>query len=224
MQDKPQLDAGVIEVLVVEDHALMRECLVHRLGETGGLHVAGAYGTGADFLAAYPGHAPGCVSLVDLNLPDLSGIQVISEGMHTWPGFAAVAVTMWDHVRHAVQALGVGAFGYVTKSSPFSELVEAIHCASRGQRYICRDVARALKAHALYRSMDPVMSSLSDREFEVFTQLGEGRTLKEIAAELGVNYKTVSTYRARIMDKLQLTSQVDLIRLALEVQGQTTRV
>ena len=214
---------SISSVVLVEDHQLMRECLVRRLSDLSSLTVVGDYGSAEDFLAAFPQGPGSSVCLIDLNLPKMSGLALIADGVRQWPGFAAVAVTVWDHVRYAAQALQAGALGYVTKASPFSELVEAIQSASRGQKYICTEVARALKAHALYRTMDPVISSLSDREFEVFTLLGKGRALKEIANELGVNYKTVSTYRARVMEKLQMKSNVDLIRLALEVDGQINR-
>ncbi|HMP73966.1 MAG TPA: response regulator transcription factor [Kiritimatiellia bacterium] len=208
----------VVRCSVIEDHQLLRECLVEKLGMTGDLVVVGAWGCAGAFLSR-PIHAEEDVVLVDLNLPDMPGLKLIPQIVANQPTARVIALTMWDHPRYVNEALQAGAKGYVAKGAPFDELISAIRVVAAGGLYVSKDLARRMTLHGLHHRAEMTVNHLSYREFEVFRLLGQGKSLKECGAELEISDKTVSTYRARIMEKLGLNSQADLLRLALSVDA-----
>jgi DNA-binding NarL/FixJ family response regulator len=124
---------------------------------------------------------------------------------------------MYDHVRYALHALESGADGFVVKGSPFQELVQAVRDVHRGQTYISTSMAPKLADRLRKKDKKDVsLDALSQREFEVFTLLSSGLSVKEAASQIGISEKTVTTYRARLMEKMNLSNKADLIRVALE--------
>jgi len=122
---------------------------------------------------------------------------------------------MYSHVRYALDSLRNGADGFVLKSSSFGELLEAIRTVARGKTYVCSELVPELIGW-ISSPRKSVLENLSKREFEVLTRVGKGLSLRAAGAQLGISYKTVSTYQTRLMEKLNLYSKTELIKFALQ--------
>jgi len=197
-------------ILVVDDHALLRRGLVLLFAAEGDLTVIAEAGTVAEACAAAADAQPD-VAVLDIHLPDGSGIAAIRPLHELAPGMAIVMLSMYDDFDHVRRAFAEGAVGYVLKSSTQNELVAAIRAAVRGEIYRGPGVPDP----ATPKSPDAPMSTLSPRELEVLRLLVLGNTNHEIADALVVSVKTIETHRAHIMRKLKADSRAALVRQAL---------
>jgi two-component system, NarL family, invasion response regulator UvrY len=205
----------MIRVAIVDDHALVRRGLRETLCVEPDITVVAEAATSAAVLPALAAE-PCDVLLLDLSLPGRGGLDVLKDVRREFPHVRIVVVTTHEAVEYAVRCLRAGAAGYVSKTSAPEEVVAAVRAVMRTGRYISDDVAAVLADFAV---MDPSAAphlALSDREHEVFRQLAGGRTVSEIAGELCLSVKTVSTYRGRVLEKLGLRSTADLLRYAIE--------
>jgi len=203
----------MIRILLVDDHPVVRhgirQILVDGLknvsvGEASDVRGARASirGDGWD------------VVVLDVTLPGESGLDLLKDIRRSHPGLPVLVLSMHPAAQFARRAIAAGALGYLTKESAATELVQAVEQIRRGRQYLGN---RAQERDALAISADRAPhDALSDREYQVLRMLGSGRTVSEIAASLGLSVKTVSTYRARLLDKLQMRSNAELMRYAIE--------
>jgi two-component system invasion response regulator UvrY len=206
---------NVIRVLIADDHAVVRKGLHQIISETGDIIVAGEAINGTEVLDMVASRAFDVV-LLDISMPGMNGIDVLRILKRDFPSVPVLILTMFPEEQFATRALQAGASGYMTKESAPTELVQALRKVAGGGKYISSSLAEHLAGFVDSTALRPPHEKLSDREFEVLRRIASGRTVSEVADELGLSVKTVSTYRSRIMDKLQLKSTVEIIRYGLE--------
>ncbi len=204
----------MIHVMLVDDHAILRQGLRRNFDDSDDIKVVGEAATGEEMIRAL-GEAKPQVIILDINLPDANGPTLIERAKKMVPNCKVVVLTMYGHVRYALDALSNGADGFVLKGSPFKELLDAVRQVARGRKYVCSEMAPELIGRITAPRKNS-LENLSKREFEVLTLLGRGMSLKEAGAQMGINEKTVGTYQTRLMSKLNLTSKADLVKFALQ--------
>lgn len=205
----------MIRLFLVDDHAMLREGLRRQFEDSRDIRICGEAGSARELSARLKG-SQADVIILDLNLPDANGITLITEVKKILPSCKVIVLTMYDHVRYAISALESGAEGFVVKGSPFEELMEAVRSVHKGKSFVSADMARRLIGRIRKGATTGGVEQLSEREFEVLTMLSRGMTLKEVAETMNISSKTVTTYRARLMDKLGLTTTSEIIRYAME--------
>jgi two-component system invasion response regulator UvrY len=204
----------MIRILLVDDHPVVRQgirtILMERLN-------GAVVGEAANADAALRQVADGGWDIViaDISLPGPSGLDLIKDLQRLHPTVPALVLSMHPAAQFARRALGAGAAGYLTKDSPPDELVAAIEDARRGRRYVGRDAGDVLLRWAAKTVTTP-HEALSDREYQVLRMVGSGHTVSDIARELGLSVKTVSTYRSRVLEKLGMRTNAELMRYAIE--------
>ena len=204
----------MIRVLLVDDHQLVREGIKQLLGATPDVVVAAEAGNGDDALAQVKAAAFDVVVL-DMSMPGLAGIDLVKRVRLEKPRQRILVLSMHGEQQYAARALKAGAAGYLTKDTAAAELVGAIRKIAAGGVYITEAVAAHLVAAPAVTD-GPPHARLSDREFEVFRQLVDGRSVGEIADRLNLSVKTVSTHKMRILQKMNLHGTADLVRYALQ--------
>jgi len=209
--------AGKRKVLIVDDHPMMRFGLTQLINNEPGLSVCGEAETAHQALAAIEKHKPDLV-LADITLPDRSGLEMIKDIHAMYPGLAVLAVSMHDEAVYAERVLRAGGRGYVMKQEGGQKLMEAIRLVLSGQIAVSEKMsARILEIFSGRRtagSGSPV-ELLTDREFEVFELIGQGKGTREIAQKLHLSVKTVEVHRLHIKEKLKLTTAPELVRHAV---------
>jgi two-component system, NarL family, invasion response regulator UvrY len=205
----------MIKVLIADDHPIVRQGLRQILSETGDMVVAGEAANGQETLDQI--RAGGWdVLVLDITMPDRSGFDILKELKHERPQLPVLVLSIHAEEQLAVRVLKAGASGYLTKENAPEELVKAIRKVMSGGKYISPGLAESL-AFGLDETAGPARhETLSDREFQVMQLIASGKTLAEIADTLALSAKTVSTYRARLLEKLNLKTNSELIRYAIE--------
>ncbi|MGF6697318.1 DNA-binding NarL/FixJ family response regulator [Paraburkholderia sp. MM5496-R1] len=204
----------MIRVLIADDHALVRDGLRHILQNTNGFEVAGEASDSVSTIALVRSH-PADVLVLDLSMPGRNGVELIKQIKDEMPALRILVLTMHAEQQYAVRAFKAGASGYLTKESASAELVSAVSKVASGGVYVSLAMAERF-AQSLNEPADTLPHQrLSDREFDVFRRIAAGQTLTEIATELCVSSKTVSTYKTRILEKMQMPHEAALVRYAL---------
>lgn len=202
-------------VLLIDDHQVVRDGLKSIVREFSDDAVFGEAATAQEALRLARDERWD-LALLDISLRDHSGLEVLKELKQIRPGMPVLILTMHAEEQYARRAYRTGASGYVTKDSPRVELSTAIKKVLSGARYISPALAELLVTD-LGRDLDqPAHELLSDREFEVMRLLGRGKSVTEIAALLALSDKTVSTYRARVLEKMQFRTNAEIVRYAIE--------
>lgn len=205
----------MIEVLLADDHVMLREGICARFEASPDIRIAAEAGSISEILKLLRA-AKFHVILLDIKLSDGSGISVIRKIRALQPKTRIIVLTMYDHPQYAIHALKKGAHGYVVKGAPVEELVEAIHAVLEGKQFVSPVMAEKLEGIMKEGPRKAALDSLSHREFEVLTRLASGLSVKEVAKHIGVSQKTVTTYRTRLMDKLKLANNAEIVRYALD--------
>ena len=201
-----------VTVLLVDDHAVVREGYRRLLERHGDIVVIGEAADAAEAHALFRKLAPQIV-VMDITLPGLSGIEAMRRMLEHEPDSRVLIFSMHEDAIFAKRALQAGAFGYVTKASAPGVLVEAVHTIASGKKYLSAAVAQALALRA--DALDSAASNgLSAREFEVLRQLVQGHSINDIARSMGINPKTVSNHQSVIRQKLGADSAVQLLSIA----------
>jgi len=200
----------MIRVLLADDHEIVRDGLKRILGAAGDLQVTGEAADGDEALALVKAHDYD-VALLDMSMPGLAGIDLIKRIRIEKPKLRILVLSMHGEQQYAARALKAGASGYLTKDSAAAQLVGAIRKVAAGGVH----VSDAAAASLVSASRAP-HQELTDREFEVLRLLAGGRSPTEIAAQLHLSVKTISTHKAHIQEKLGLGGTADLVRYALE--------
>ncbi len=204
----------MIRVLVADDHAVVREGLKRMIEAAGDMALAGEAADGPALLSRLAA-VPCDVVVMDLAMPGMSGLDLLNEIRRRNPTLPVLILSMYPADQYAVRALMEGAAGYVHKGGPPGELVTAIRAVAEGRRYISAGVAEGLAAHLDATARRPPHTELSNREFQILCLIARGGRVGEIARELDLSVKTVSTFRRRVLDKLKLRSTAELVRYAL---------
>ena len=202
-------------VLIADDHALVRDGLKRILEGNDDLTVAGEAANGHDVLLSLAA-VPFDVLLLDLSMPGRSGIELIRLVRERAPKLPILVLTMHEEEQYAVRAIRAGASGYLTKDSAAAQLVSAIRRVAGGGLFINTAVAEQLALNLMPASSELPHKLLSDREFEVFQLLVAGKSISGIAQQLCLSVKTISTHKARVLQKMRLHSIADLTRYAIE--------
>jgi DNA-binding NarL/FixJ family response regulator len=205
----------MIRVLVGDDHAVVRRGLLQILEEVPDVIVAGEASTGRQVLQAVQREHYDMLVL-DIAMPEGGGLQVLHQLKSLKPDLPVLILSMYGERQYALRALRAGAAGYLTKESAPDELIAAIQKVARGGRYVTRSLAETLAGALGGDLKSEPHESLSDREYQVMCLLAAGNTVTEIATQLSLSVKTISTYRARIREKLDLKSTAEIIRYALQ--------
>lgn len=205
----------MIRVLLADDHAIVRAGLKEILAGTGDITVAAEATNGREVIERVRA-ADYDVAVLDMSMPGRSGIELIKQVKAERPKLRVLVLTMHSEEQYAVRALRAGASGYLTKDSAADQLVAAIRRVAAGGAYVSAETAERLAQDAVPRSNAAPHTLLSDREFQVFRMIAGGRSVGEIARQLSLSVKTVSTHKTRIMEKMGLANQAELIRYALE--------
>ena len=204
----------MIRVLLADDHAIVRTGLKEILAGTGDIAVTDEAGNGQDVLTKVRS-ADYDVLVMDMSMPGRSGIELIKQVKKEKPKLRVLVLSMHSEEQYAVRSLQAGASGYLTKDSAADQLVAAIRRVAGGGAYVSPETAERLAldfdrpAEALPHTL------LSDREFQVFRLIVGGRSVSEIAKDLTLSVKTVSTHKTRIMEKMGLANQTELIQYAI---------
>ena len=203
------------KVLLADDHALVRDGLRHILEGTSGFEVVGEAADGPSTISLVR-NTPADVLVLDLSMPGRNGVELVKQIKEELPQLRVLVLTMHAEQQYAVRAFKAGASGYLTKESASKELVSALTKISAGGVYVSLSMSERL-AQSLNEpaEMQP-HQRLSDREFDVFRRIAAGQTITEIANELCVSAKTVSTYKTRILEKMQMPHEAALVRYAIQ--------
>ena len=204
----------MIRIVIADDHTIVREGLKQILSAAGDLAVIGEAQNGREVLERVRG-LDFEVLLLDMSMPGKSGIELIKQVRAEKPKLRILVLSMHEEEQYAVRAIKAGAAGYLTKDSASAQLVSAIRKVAGGGAFITDSVAQQLALGAMPQTEGPPHGALSDREFQVFRELVSGKAVTDIAAELNLSVKTVSTHKARIMQKMNMSNPAELIRYAI---------
>jgi DNA-binding NarL/FixJ family response regulator len=204
----------MIRIVIADDHTIVREGLKQVLSAAGDLAVVGEAQNGREVLERVRA-LDFDVLLLDMSMPGKSGIELIKQVRAEKPKLRILVLSMHEEEQYAVRAIKAGASGYLTKDSASGQLVSAIRKVAGGGAFITDSVAQQLALGAMPQTEGPPHSALSDREFQVFRELVSGKAVSDIAAELNLSVKTVSTHKARIMQKMNMSNPAELIRYAI---------
>ena len=204
-----------IRVFIVDDHAIVREGLKQILADTTDLIVAGDADTGHEAikLARENGYD---VLLLDISMPDRSGIEILKQIKKEVPDIIVLILSMHREDQYAIRSLKAGAAGYLNKQSAPDELVGAIRSVVAGRKYISGDLAQALADQVSGNHQVSPHETLSDREYQTLTMIASGMCVSDIGKELNLSVKTVSMYRARLLQKMKLKNNAELMHYAMK--------
>lgn len=204
-----------INVIIADDHAILRTGLRQILSETDDVTVIAEAQTANEAIKLCRSPEAN-VLLLDISLPDRSGLEALKYIKKENPHIAVLMLSMHREDQYAVRALKAGASGYLCKQSASSELVNAIHIIAKGKKYITPAVAEILANQVGTENGKAPHEMLSDREFQTLTMIASGLTVSEIADKLSLSVKTVSMYRTRLLEKMQLKHNAELTHYAIK--------
>ena len=205
----------MIKILIADDHAIVREGLKQILSETPDLVVVAEASSGQEVLEKISKNDLDLVVL-DIAMPGRGGLDILKEIKTQRPRLPVLMLSMYPEEQYAIRVLKSGASGYLTKESAPSELVMAIRQISQGKKYISPSLAEKLAIDLEINPDKMPHEILSDREYQVMCMIASGKTLKEIADGLSLSIKTISTYRSRILEKMNMKTNAELTHYAIK--------
>ncbi len=204
-------------ILIADDHPIVLKGLTQLLGESGQVRTITQVNSGEEVLSAIKQDRFDVV-LLDISMPGMNGIDTLEEIKKLKPSLPVLILSMYPEKDYALRAMKAGASGYLTKKSAPAELSNALAKIAGGGRYISAALADLMASTLTGSSDAPRHERLSNREFQVLRMIASGKSLKEIGAEISLSPKTIGTFRMRILQKLNMTSNAELVRYALEHQ------
>ena len=204
----------MIRIVIADDHTIVREGLKQLLSASADFQIVGEASNGHEVLTRLR-EIEFDLLLLDMSMPGRSGTELIRQVKSEKPRLRILVLTMHEEQQYAVRANQAGASGYLTKEGASEQLVSAIRKVAGGGAFITAAVAEQLALDAMPQSSGPLHLTLSDREYQVMQMLVAGKTVTDIAESLHLSVKTISTHKARLMQKMNLASQADLIRYAI---------
>jgi two-component system, NarL family, invasion response regulator UvrY len=205
----------MIKILIIDDYMIFREGIKRVLGSASDIKVAGEASNGNDALLALKRNHYDVV-VQDLAQPYVEGLDLLRRIKRQEPDLPVLVLSYFPEEQFAVRALKEGASGYLTKESVPDDLIDAIRKAARGRKYISAALAESLASSMTGEKESRPHEYLSSREFQVFSMITTGKSVKEMSSELSLARTTVTSYRTRIFDKLRFKTNADLIRYAVE--------
>ena len=210
----PDPERNGVRVLIVDDHAIVREGLKRILADAPELRVAGEAASGPEAIDLVREQSWD-VMLLDISLPGANGLEVLRAVKDLAPKLPVLILTMYPEDQYALRMLRAGAAGYLTKEGAPAQLVTAIRKVASGGKYISAAVAEKLAWELERRKQPATHEDLSNREFEILRLIASGKTVSQIAQQLRLSVKTVSTYRMRLLTKLNMKSNAELTHYAV---------
>jgi two-component system, NarL family, invasion response regulator UvrY len=201
-------------VLIADDHAMLRTGLRHYLEQDSSITAIGETATGADTLQQLRDGQWDLV-ILDINMPDRSGIDILRHIRAGHPNTRVLVMSGFSEKQYAINVLRAGASGYLAKDQAPEEFMRAVHAVLAGRRFVSARLSEMLITALDEPADKPLHAALSEREFQILCKLAVGRSVSEIAQELFISVKTVSTYRARVLEKMHLDTNADLTAYAL---------
>ncbi len=205
----------MIKILIADDHPVVRKGLKDIIQATPDMTVSGEASKGQEVLENVR-KIDFDVVVLDIAMPGRSGLDILKELKSGKPELPVLILSIHPEEQYAVRVLKAGASGYLTKDSAPDELITAIRKVSRGKKYISDSLAEKLAYDLEIGAEKPLHETLSDREYEVMCRIASGKTVKEIAEELYLSVKTISTYRSRILEKMKMRSSAELTHYAIK--------
>ncbi len=199
----------MIRILIVDDHAIVRQGLRRILEEAKGMKVAGEAANGVEALKMLRTEKFDVI-LLDISMPEKNGIDTLKQIMERNRDAKVLMLSMYPEDQYAVRLMKAGASGYLTKETAPEQLVEAIRTVVEGKKHINPTLAELLLQECGMDSGKPLHKNLSDREYQVLRMIGSGKQVSEIAETLSLSVKTISTYRAHILEKMKLKNNAEL--------------
>lgn len=205
----------MIEILIADDHAIVREGLKQIVAETADMVVADEATSGHEVLEKVRSNEYDVV-ILDISMPGRGGVDILKQLKSQRPNLPILILSMHPEEQYAVRVLKAGAAGYLTKESAPDELITAIRRVSKGRKYVSSSLAEKLAFDLERDTEKPFHEILSDREYQVMCMIASGKRVQEIAEELCLSVKTVSTYRSRILQKMKMKNNAELMHYAIK--------
>lgn len=202
-------------ILIADDHTIFREGLKRILAESPDIVVADEAQNGTEALQKVLNNDFDLV-LLDISMPGISGLDVLKMIKNEKPRLPVLILSVYSEEQYAVRVMRAGAAGYLTKESALDELILAIRRIAQGRKYITSSLAERLATEVESDTDKPLHETLSDREYQVLLLIASGKAVKQIAEELYLSEKTVSTYRARILEKMKMKTNAELTHYAIK--------
>ncbi|MFZ6772263.1 response regulator [Undibacterium sp. SXout7W] len=206
-----------IKLLIVDDHAVVREGIKHIIGTTNDISFAGEATTGFEAIRLSR-QLDFNVMLLDIGLPDKNGIEVLKQIKSEKPASQILIFSEHREDQYAIRSLKAGASGYMSKHYQPEQIIDAIRQAASGLKYVSPQMAQALANNLNQEHEDQLHKTLSDREFQTMTMIASGKSVSDIARDLSLSVKTISEYRARILLKMKLRHNAELTHYAIKNQ------
>lgn len=204
----------MIKILIADDHSVVREGLKKILSEAPDITVADEASTGHEVLKKM-GKINVDAVVLDVSLPDINGLDVLKQIRSTKPDLPVLIFSIYPEKRYAIRFLRAGASGYLTKENAPEELIRAIRKISQGRKYITSSLAEKLVYDLGDDNKEPLHEKLSDREYQVMIMIALGKRAKEIAKELFLSEKTINNYKSRILEKMKMKNNAEIIHYAM---------
>lgn len=204
----------MIKVLIVDDHALFRDGLKRIFSEADDIQVVAEAVDGKDFIKKAKEYEWD-VALLDISMPDITGLDILKRILSIKSSATILVLSMYPEEEYAIRAIRSGASGYLTKDSPTDQLISVIRRLAKGGKYVNPDLAEKLLFNPAHDPEKLTHTSFSDREYLVFKLIVSGESLTAIANKLALSVKTVSTYRSRILEKMNMKNNAQLVKYAI---------
>ncbi|HET8694005.1 MAG: response regulator transcription factor [Burkholderiales bacterium] len=204
----------MIKVILCDDHALIRRGIRDTLADAADIEVIGEAGDYGELRTLLRDRTPD-VLVLDINLPGRSGLDVLHVLKEEGAPFKVLVVSMYPEDQYAMRALKAGASGYLNKGSDAAQIVSAVRTVSQGRKYVTPETAQMLVDNLTAPAQEDAHQKLSDRELQTLVMIASGKRLSDIAEQLLLSPKTVSVYRARVLEKLGLTNNSELTVYAI---------
>ncbi|WP_293004679.1 response regulator transcription factor [Nitrosomonas sp.] len=205
----------MVKVLIADDHTLFRDGLKRIFSETDDIEVVAEAVDGKDVIKKTK-ECDWDIILLDINLPDMNGLEVLKRILSADSSSCVLVLSMYPEDEYAIRAIRSGASGYMTKDSPTDQLINVVRRLSNGGKYVNPELAEKLLFNPIMDSEKLTHTTFSDREFHVFKLIVSGEPLTSIGKKLSLSVKTVSTYRSRILEKMRMKNNAQLIRYAIQ--------
>jgi len=205
----------MLKILIADDHPVVRRGLKQIIADSGDMAVGDEAADGWEVLSKVRASDYDVV-LLDVAMPGIDGLDVLTQLRHEKPRLPVLMLSMYPEEQFAIRAFRAGASGYVTKESAPDELVGAIRKVSTGGKYVSSALAEKLALDLERGGKQPPHETLSDREYQVMSLIASGKTVTGIARELSLSVKTISTYRSRILEKMNLKNNAELTNYAIK--------
>jgi two-component system invasion response regulator UvrY len=205
----------MINILIADDHAIVREGLKQIVAEESGMRVQGEAGNASELFKLLE-QGEWSVVILDINMPGKSGLDSLKEIRQNHPDIPVLILSMYSEEQYGLRAIKAGAAGYLKKVSAPEELVKAIHKIVEGGRYISSELADKMAESIEFNHKLQPHETLSDREYQILCKIASGMTAEDIANELMISIHTFYSYRNRILEKMDMKSNVELTRYVLK--------